>query len=131
MGAQLQLVIFEWLLGFFEKDSISLLFGKQKNSDYKNQYLGLGVYDIYFWKLVYFYFSFENWSILKINNYYWNMKIDCLYIIYEISKNSIINIVEIWMKITFKSMNIIAEGKHIRLKELTVHHREKELSVHI
>ena len=54
------------------------------------------------------------------------MKIDCLCIIYEISKNWIINIVEIWMKITFKFMKIIWEGKHMREKELTVHHAEKK-----
>ena len=30
------------------------------------------------------------------------------------------------MKITFKSMNIISEGKLMREKELTVHHREKK-----
>ena len=97
------LVIFEWLLGFFEKYSISLLFGKQNNSYDKNKFLGSSVYDIYFCRLLYFHFLFENWSILKINNYYWNMKIDCLCIIYEISKNWFINIVEIWMKITFQS----------------------------
>ena len=59
------------------------------------------------------------------------MKIHCLCIIYEISKKWFINIFEIWMKITFQSMNI-AERKHMKEKELTVHHAEKkELSVHI
>ena len=121
------LVIFEWLLGFFEKYSISLLFGKQNNSYDKNKFLGSSVYDIYFCRLLYFHFLFENWSILKINNYYWNMKIDCLCIIYDISKNWFINIVEIWMKITFQSMNI-AGRKHMREKELTVERKRIDSS---
>ena len=109
------MVIFEWLLGFFEKYSILRLFGKQNNSSDKNKFLGSSVYDIHFWKLVYFHLLIENWSILKINNYYWNMKIDCLCIIYEISKNWIINIVEIWMKITFQStFECLREKTHER-----------------
>ena len=61
--------------------------------------------------------KYENWLFVY---YVWNIK------------NWIMNSLEISMKITFKFMKIIWEGKHMREKELTVHHPEKkELSVHI